>query len=69
MSNRELRRINIPMGYTIRVTRVDGTETIYVFHGTDPQGGIYEDESGQRHREVGEYAELALKTDDGWMAV
>lgn len=69
MLNRELRRINIPMGSTIRVTRVDGSEAIYVFHGTDQQGGIYKDESGKRHRDVGDYAELALMTDDGWTAV
>lgn len=69
MSNSEFRRINVPAGATIRVTRGDGTQVIYIFHGTDQQGGIYEDENGQRHRDVGEYRELHIQTDQGWAPV
>lgn len=69
MTNSEFRKINIPAGATIRVTRGDGTQAIYIFHGTDPQGAIYEDETGQRHGDVGEYRELHIESDNGWVAV
>jgi hypothetical protein len=69
MTNSELRRISIPLGAAIRVTRMDRTYTIYVFRGSDSQGAIYEDESGQRHGDVGVYRELAIKTEDGWATV
>lgn len=69
VTNSDIRRISVPAGSTIRVTRQDGTESIYVFEGTEPQGGVFVDESGQRHRNVGEYMKLELKTDDGWMPV
>lgn len=35
-------------------------------HGTDPKGGIFEDDTGQRHGDVGEYSKLEIKTDTGW---
>lgn len=69
MTFSEFRKINVPARATIRVTRAGGTRAIYVFHGTDSQGGIFEDENGQRHRDVGEYVELDIKTDKGWAAV
>lgn len=69
MANSDMRRISVPVGSTIRATRQDGTQSIYVFEGTEPQGGIFVDESGQRHRDVGEYSNLERKTDDGWVPV
>lgn len=69
MANSEIRRITVPVGSTIRATRQDGTQSIYVFEGTEPQGDIFVDGSGQRHRDVGEYTKLERKTDDGWMPV
>jgi len=35
-------------------------------HGTDPKGGIFEDDIGQRHGDVGAFSKLAIKTDTGW---
>jgi hypothetical protein len=69
MANGELRRISIPLGATIRVTRTDGSEQIYIFRGSDQQGAIYEDENGQRHSDIGIYRELAVKDQNGWQPV
>ncbi len=69
MKNTELRRIDIPLGATIRVTRRDGAHAIYVFRGSDSHGGFYEDDAGKRHGDVGEYTELVIKTADGWTAI
>ena len=69
MTYSEFRKLNVPAGATIHATRTGGTQAIYVFHGTDSQTGIFEDENGQRHRDVGEYVKLAIKTNKGWTAV
>ena len=69
MASGELRRISIPLGATIRVTRTDDSEEIYIFRGSDQQGAIYEDEKGQRHSDIGIYRELAVKNQNGWQPV
>ena len=69
MPHSEFRKINIPLGSTIRVTRKDGSHTIYIFRGSDPQGAIFEDDGGQRHGDIGEYSTLEVETNDGWTAV
>lgn len=69
MSQNEFRKINVPLGATIRITRTDGSNATYIFHGSDPQGGIFEDDSGKRHGDIGEYSKLEIKTDHGWSTI
>jgi hypothetical protein len=52
--------ITIPLNATVRVRRPDGSVDTYVFRGTDDGGLIYEDVSGQRHRDVGVYIGIAI---------
>lgn len=69
MKNVELRRINMPIGSTIRVSRNDGSQAIYIFKGTDRNGAFYLDEEDQRHSEIGVYVQLEIKTETGWALV
>lgn len=52
--------ITIPLGATVRVRRQDGTVDTYVFRGTDAGGPIFEDPTGQMHRDVGVYIGIAV---------
>ncbi|MDP1686479.1 hypothetical protein [Hydrogenophaga sp.] len=52
--------ITIQLGSTVRVRRPDGSIDTFVFRGTDTEGPIYEDASGQRHRDVGVYVGIAI---------
>lgn len=61
--------IHIPLGSTVRVKREDGSYEVFVFRGSDAQGGIYEDETGTRHGDIGVYVEIALKSVSGWTAL
>jgi hypothetical protein len=38
-------------------------------HGTDPKGGIFEDDIGQRHGDIAEYSKLEIKSGTGWQNV
>jgi hypothetical protein len=62
---KEIRRISIPLGAKVTVKRQDGTTEDFVFRGTDAQGGIYEDSSGQRHKDVGVYVDIRIN-DGPW---
>jgi len=37
--------------------------------GSDPKGAIFEDDTGQRHGDVGEYSKLEIKPGTGWQNV
>lgn len=52
--------ITIPLGATVRVRSQDGTENTYIFRGTDTVGPIFEDPSGNVHRDMGVYVSITI---------
>lgn len=63
------KQFSMPLGARVRVTRVDGTEDVYDFKGTDASGAIYLDGAGQRHGDLGVYIKVEVWDGEAWQIV
>lgn len=59
--------MNIELGAEVRVTRMNGEIEHYVLRGTDAQGPILFDSTGQRNHDFGTFRKVEKNTGNGWV--